>query len=139
MNKLDLDALNRLTGVILDAAMRVHREMGPGLLESVYQECLVKELSSRGMKVVTQARVPLHYLGEPLTKDYFIDILVEDEIILELKTVDEILPVHKAQILSYLKLSNKRIGLLINFKVKLLKHGFKRFINGCNSKPFQSY
>ncbi len=130
MNRLDLDALNRLTGVILDSAIRVHREMGPGLLESVYEECMIKELSSRGLKVATQIKVPLHYLGEPLAKDYYIDILVQDEIIIELKTVDQILSVHEAQILSYLKLSGKRIGLLINFKVKLLKQGFKRFVNG---------
>lgn len=130
MERPDLASLNRVTSTILDAAIRVHKEMGPGLLESVYQECLIQELTERGMNVAVSAKIPLHYRGEPLKKDYIIDILVEDEIILELKTVENILPVHEAQILSYLKLSGKRVGLLINFNVKLLKHGFKRFING---------
>lgn len=103
--------------------------MGPGLLESVYQHCMVKELRSRNLKVYTLVQVPLHYKGEMLNKDYIVDILVEDEIILELKAIEGILPVHEAQLISYLKLANKRLGFLINFNVPLLKNGFKRFVN----------
>jgi GxxExxY protein len=121
--------LNRLSGIVLDAAIAVHREMGPGLLETVYHHCLREELSHRSIEFKTQLQVPLVYKTVTLNKDYCIDILVEDEIILELKAVDSILPVHEAQLLSYLKLSNRRLGLLINFNVVLLKTGFKRMVN----------
>jgi GxxExxY protein len=123
------ETLNELSAIVLDAAIAVHKEMGPGLLESVYQHCMVKELRIRGISLGMSVPVPLHYKGEPLNKDYIIDILVEDEIILELKAIDGILPVHEAQIISYLKLANKRLGFLINFNVPLLKQGFKRFVN----------
>lgn len=123
------EEINRLSGVILDAAIRVHKEMGPGLLESIYQHCLFKELSLRGVDVKTMVQVPLCYRGDPLDKKYIIDILVEDDIIVELKAVDAMSPVYEAQILSYLKLSGKRLGLLINFNVVLFKDGFKRFVN----------
>ncbi|MGK7392247.1 MAG: GxxExxY protein [Candidatus Cyclobacteriaceae bacterium M2_1C_046] len=123
------ETLNQISAVILDSAIAVHREMGPGLLEGVYQHCMVKELIIKDLKVYTMVQVPLHYKGEALNKDYIIDILVEDEIILELKAVEGILPVHEAQIISYLKLANKRLGFLINFNVPLLKNGFKRFVN----------
>ena|SRR5688572_22526078 len=123
------EALNQLSGIILDAAITVHKEMGPGLLEAVYQHCMVKELRSRGLFVSMMVPVPLHYKGEALNKDYVIDILVEDEIILELKAIEGILAVHEAQIISYLKLANKRLGFLINFNVPLLKQGFKRYVN----------
>jgi GxxExxY protein len=103
--------------------------MGPGLLEAVYQHCMIRELRIRKISVSMMVPVPLHYKGEPLNKDYLIDILVEDEIILELKAVEGLLPVHEAQIISYLKLANKRLGFLINFNVPLLKHGFKRYVN----------
>jgi GxxExxY protein len=123
------DELNQLSGIILKASISVHKEMGPGLLESVYQYCLLKELDERGLHIKTLLQVPLNYKGHLLNKDYFIDILVEDEIILELKAVEGILPVHEAQLLSYLKLANKRLGLLINFNVVLLKDGFRRMVN----------
>jgi GxxExxY protein len=123
------EELNDLSKTILDASISVHKEMGPGLLEGVYQQCLVKELIMRDVKVNTMVPVPLHYKGQLLNKDYVIDILVADEIILELKAVEGILPVHEAQIISYLKLANKRLGFLINFNVPLLKNGFKRFVN----------
>src|SRR5690242_7580698 len=123
------EILNRLSSNILDAAITVHREIGPGLLESVYQHCMVKELQDRQLLVNTMVPVPLHYKGVALNKEYIIDILVEDEIILELKANDALLPVHQAQLLSYLKLANKRLGLLINFNVSLLKQGFRRFVN----------
>ena len=130
MERPELASLNDITSEILDSAIQVHREMGPGLLESVYQNCMIVELEERGLDVAPQSPVPLHYKGIPLDKNYLIDLLVEDEIIVELKAVEMVLPVHEAQILSYLKLTNKRIGILINFNVKLLKSGFKRFING---------
>jgi GxxExxY protein len=123
------EELNRLSGIVLDAAIAVHREMGPGLLETVYHHCLLEELSHRSIEFKTQLQVPLVYKTVTLNRDYCIDILVEDEIILELKAVDSILPVHEAQLLSYLKLSNRRLGLLINFNVVLLKTGFKRMVN----------
>lgn len=126
MNK---EILNSLSKEILDASIVVHREMGPGLLESVYQQCLVKELSLRGITLSTMVPIPLKYKGYILNKDYVIDILVEDEIIVELKAAEVILPVHEAQIISYLKLADKRLGLLINFNVPLLKDGFRRFVN----------
>jgi GxxExxY protein len=126
---MDKQAMNEIAATILDAAISVHREMGPGLLESVYQPCLAKELSTRGLQVATGVPVPLYYKGELLNKDFIIDLLVEGEIVVELKAVDVLLPVHDAQIISYLKLTGKRLGFLINFNVPLLKQGFKRFVN----------
>jgi GxxExxY protein len=123
------ETLNQLSTIILDAAITVHKEMGPGLLEAVYHHCMVKELRNRGIFVSMMVPIPLHYKAEPLNKDYIIDILVEDEIILELKAVEGLLAVHEAQIISYLKLANKRLGFLINFNVPLMKLGFKRFVN----------
>ncbi len=127
---LTADQLNQLSGAILSSAVTVHKELGPGLLESVYQQCMMDELRFRRLLVEHQVVVNLFYRGRPLNKDYMIDILVEREIVLELKSVESILPVHEAQLISYLKLSNKRLGFLINFNVPLLKNGFKRFVNG---------
>lgn len=126
MNK---DELNHLSKEILAAAIAVHKEMGPGLLESVYELCLLKELQLRGINAENQVLIPLFYKGEQLNKDFRIDILVEKEIVIELKAVDMLLPVHDAQIISYLKLTNRRLGFLINFNVPLLKEGFNRFVN----------
>ena len=126
MNK---ERYNQLSKEILDAAITVHREMGPGLLESVYELCLLKELQLRGIFAENQVTVPLIYKGYELNKDYRIDILVEKEIIIELKAVEFILPVHEAQIISHLKLTNRKLGFLINFNVPLLKEGFRRFVN----------
>jgi GxxExxY protein len=125
----DKNQLNQLSGVILDASIAVHREMGPGLLESVYHHCLVKELTIRGINCNLSVPIPLTYKGYTLHKEFVMDILVEEEIIIELKAVEWILPVHEAQIISYLKLANKRLGLLINFNVPVLKEGFKRFVH----------
>jgi GxxExxY protein len=126
---LDTATLNQLSSRILDAAITVHKEMGPGLLEAVYHHCMLKELQYREINFYSMIPVPLHYKGEALNKDYIIDILVENEIILELKAVEGMLPVHEAQLISYLKLANKRLGFLINFNVPLLKSGFRRFVN----------
>ena len=120
---------NQLSKELLDASIAVHREMGPGLLESVYELCLLKELRLRKIHVEHQVSVPLFYKGEDLNKDFRIDLLIENEIVVELKAVDCILPVHEAQIISYLKLTDKRLGFLINFNVPLLKDGFRRFVN----------
>ena len=103
--------------------------MGPGLLESVYEMCLLKELQLRNISAESQVGIPLQFKGFDLLKEYKIDILVEKEIIIELKSVDTILPVHHAQIISYLKLADKRMGFLINFNVPIIKNGFKRFVN----------
>lgn len=123
------EELNQLSKEILDSAISVHREMGPGLLESVYEHCLLKELELRGIFAENQVPVPLVYKGYNLNKDYRIDILVEKEISIELKAVEFVLPVHEAQIISHLKLTDKRLGFLINFNVPLLKEGFRRFVN----------
>jgi GxxExxY protein len=121
--------LNELSGIIVDAAMEVHRELGPGLLERVYEASLAKELRLRGINSVRQLPQPVIYKGEELEDEgYKIDLLVEDCIIVELKTVSELLPIHHSQLLTYLRLSEKKLGLLINFHVPLLKNGIKRLV-----------
>ena len=126
---MDRDQLNAISKVVVDSAFAVHTEMGPGLLEAIYQQCLVQELRMRSVQVDVMVIVPLVYKGLVLNKDYVLDILVEQEIILELKAVEGILPVHEAQIISYLKLAKKKLGFLINFNVPLLKNGLHRFVN----------
>jgi GxxExxY protein len=123
------EELNQLSKRILLSAIEVHREMGPGLLESVYEICLEDELKAQGIECKRQIVVPLIYKGKVLSKDFRIDLLVENEIIIEAKAVEFLLPVHEAQVISYLKLSNKKLGFLINFNVPLLKDGFHRFVN----------
>jgi GxxExxY protein len=120
---------NFFSGQILDAAFHVHKEMGPGLFESIYQYCLVQELRSREIFIEEQVQVPLCYKGKTLDKNFYIDILVAGEIIIEVKAVIVLLTVHEAQIISYLKLTNKKLGFLINFNVPLIKEGFHRFVN----------
>jgi len=114
---------------IVDSALQVHKGLGPGLLESVYQYCLVEELKIRKIRVIQEIFLPLHYRGKSLDKDFRIDILVENFIIIEVKSVEILIPVHSAQIISYLKLADKRLGFLINFNVPLIKDGIKRFVN----------
>lgn len=121
---------NILSGKILDACIEVHKQLGPGLLESVYEICLCKELLNHNIHFQRQVYLPVMYKNEQLDADFRIDILVEDEILIELKAVEILLPVHHAQILTYLKLYNKRLGLLINFNTPKLVDGFKRIING---------
>ncbi len=117
-----------LSGKIRGAAIEVHRELGPGLLESAYEECLCFELTQLGIPFRRQVPLPVTYKGTQLNCDYKIDILVDDKILLELKSVDVLLPIHEAQILTYLKLSGCKLGLLINFNVPLMKDGIKRFV-----------
>jgi GxxExxY protein len=120
---------NKLTEKIIGCAIEVHRNLGPGLLESAYQECLLFELTKLGLKVEKQLALPIVYKDIKLDHGYRIDLLVEDSIVIEIKTVECFTDVHFAQILTYLKLGNYPIGLLINFHTKLLKNGIKRFIN----------
>lgn len=121
--------LNEIGGVILDASITVHRELGPGLLESAYQIALQRELECRGLAVRTKVAVELVYKDVPLGKCYEIDLLIENEIIIELKSCEIMNPVFMSQIITYLKLSNKRLGYFINFNVPLLKDGLKRVVN----------
>jgi len=114
------------TSPIIGAAIEVHRHLGPGLLESAYEECLCHELHLRGLDFKRQVELPVLYKGLNLDCGYKIDLVVQDEVILELKSVEKLLPVHQAQLLTYMKLANKRVGLLINFNVPLLTQGIIR-------------
>lgn len=117
-----------LTELIIGAAIEVHRNLGPGLLESIYENCLAYELEERNLKYCRQISMPTIYKGRRLENGFRLDYLVENKIILELKAVENILPIHEAQLLTYLRTANKKIGLLINFNVKLLKNGIQRII-----------
>lgn len=119
----------KLTEKIIGAAIEVHRSLGPGLLESAYQECLLFELKSNGLKVEKEKALPIIYKDIKLDHGYRIDLLIENKVVIELKTVEFLTDVHTAQILTYLKLGNYPIGLLINFHTKLLINGLKRYIN----------
>jgi len=121
--------INEITGIIVDAAMTVHSELGPGLLESTYEACLMHELKLRNIHVQNQLTLPVVYKQTQINTGYRIDILVETKVIVELKVAEKLLPIHEAQLLTYLKLSNKKVGLLINFNTLRLKHGIKRIAN----------
>jgi len=121
--------LNRVTESIIGAAIEVHRALGPGLLESAYEACLAFELAERGLKVEQQKPLPVIYRGKRLDCGYRLDLLVEGAVIVEIKAVDALAPIHEAQLLSYLRLSGCKLGLLINFNVKVLKHGIRRLVN----------
>ncbi len=123
------ERLNEIGAIILDASITVHRELGPGLLESAYQISLKRELELRGLLVTPRVPVELIYKEVPLGKAYEIDLLVENEIVIEIKSCDGITPIFISQIITYLKLYNKSLGYLINFNVPLLKEGFKRIVN----------
>ncbi len=123
-----MDQLNELSGRIIGAAIEVHKHLGPGLLESAYEECLNYELLKDGVSVKRQEPVPIFYKEVKLEYGYRIDILVENQIVVELKSVDLLLPVHEPQVLTYMKFAQKKLGLLINFNVALLKNGLRRFI-----------
>jgi GxxExxY protein len=118
-----------VTEGIIGGAIEVHRTLGPGLLESVYEECLVVELALRGLQCERQRAVPLEYKGQRLGVELRIDLLVHDRVVVELKVVEKLLPIHEAQIITYLRLTGKPLGLLINFNVPLLKDGIRRFLN----------
>lgn len=120
--------INKLTEIIIGCCIEVHKNLGPGLLESAYEECLAYELKKVNLNIERQKAVPVIYKEIKLECGYRIDILVERQVVLELKTVDEFNPVHEAQILTYLKFTGKKIGLLINFNVTLMKRGIRRYI-----------
>ncbi|WP_296623697.1 GxxExxY protein [Marivirga sp.] len=121
---------NELSKIVVNAAYQVHTELGAGLLENVYQECLFSEITDAGLKVQKEVVLPVVYKNKKIELGYRIDLLVEDKLIIEIKCVDSFMPIHKAQLLTYLKLTNNKLGLLMNFNVPLIKDGIKRVING---------
>jgi len=125
----DRDRLNLLTEQIVDAGFEVHRELGPGLLETIYEDCIAIELDSRGIPFERQKPVPVVYKGKLASTPFRLDLIVGAEIILELKSVDKILSVHQAQLLTYLKLTGCPVGLILNFNSALFKEGIKRMVN----------
>ena len=126
MEKPNLEDINQLTGKVIGAAIEVHKTLGPGLLESAYEECLCHELSLLGIPFERQKEIPLNYKGIWLDCGYRLDILVDNKLILELKACESMQPIYEAQLLTYLKLTSIKIGLLINFNVPILKDGIKR-------------
>jgi GxxExxY protein len=131
INRRDAEtqSFNELTERVIGACIEIHRALGPGLLESAYEECLCYELSQTGIKFERQKPLPVHYKDVNLDCGYRLDLVVEEKIIIELKAVESLLPIHEAQLLTYLKLSGITLGLLINFNVAMLKHGIKRIVN----------
>ncbi len=132
------EGTEELTKLIIGSAIEVHRHTGPGLLESAYEECLCYELSQRGLSFKRQVDLPVSYKGIKLDCGYKMDLVVEDKVVLELKAIDQLLPIHSAQLLTYLKLSGIRVGLLLNFHEPVLKKGIKRLLNdppGISSVP----
>ncbi|HEY3769704.1 MAG TPA: GxxExxY protein [Candidatus Angelobacter sp.] len=125
-----MTGVNQVTHAIIGAAMKVHSALGPGLLESAYEACLVHELRKSGFKVAQQVELPVIYDGVRIDLGYRIDLVVNDCVIVELKCVEKIVAVHEAQLISYMRLSKKNVGLIINFHVRHLKDGIKRFVEG---------
>ncbi len=121
--------INEITDVIIGAAIAVHKELGPGLLESAYEACLTFELADQKVKIELRKGLPIKYRGVQLDCGYRIDLLVEDKVVVELRAVQRLEPIHEAQLLSYLKLSGCKVGLLINFNVKVLKDGIRRLVH----------
>ena len=129
------EKLDGITDKIIGAAIEVHRALGPGLLESAYEACLVYEIMENGLKVEQQKPLPVTYRNVKLDAGYRLDLLVESTVIVEVKAVDQLAPIHQAQLLSYLKLSGCKVGLLINFNVPVLKHGIKRVVDNYPESP----
>lgn len=125
-SSMDIEAVGK---DIVDAAIKIHKALGPGLLESAYQHCLAYELRNRGRSVLTEIILPIFYDNQQIDAGYRIDMLVEDRVIIENKVVDAILPIHNAQIITYLKLKNCHLGFLLNWNVVLMKNGIKRVVN----------
>jgi GxxExxY protein len=121
--------INKLTGEVIGAAIEVHKSLGPGLLESAYEECLCRELDLRKIAYERQKALPVEYKGVRLDCGYRLDVVVDKRLILELKACDSLLPIHEAQLLTYLKLAGIKVGLIINFNVAVLKEGIKRISN----------
>ena len=127
MHREDYD---QLTGQIIQCAIEVHRVLGPGLLESIYEFCLIQELKKLNLQVKNQVSIPVIYKGTKLDKQFRADLIIEEKVIVELKCVDVITSLHEVQLVSYLKLANKKLGLLLNFNVPLMREGIRRKING---------
>jgi GxxExxY protein len=125
----DFNDINDLTGEVIGAAIEVHKALGPGLLESAYEECLSRELDLRDIPYERQRELPVEYKGAKLESGYRLDIVVANKLIVELKTCESLEPIHTAQLLTYLKLTGIKVGLLINFNVPVLKEGIKRLVN----------
>ncbi len=121
-------ATNKLSDVTIGASIEVHRHLGPGLLESSYQACLCRELELRRIAYKSQVPLPLKYKGMHLSKGYIIDLLIENSLVVEIKSVDKLLPLHSAQLITYMRLQGATSGLLMNFNVHLLPHGIKRIL-----------
>ena len=119
--------INEITRKVIGCAIEVHKHLGPGLLESAYAECMIYELQDSGLRIETQKPVPVIYKERKLDYGYRIDILVEDTVLIELKSIDAFNPIHEAQILTYMKFAGKKIGLLINFNVTMLRNGLRRY------------
>lgn len=128
--------INEVTGIVVDSALKVHSALGAGLLEKAYHVCLTHELRKRGLKVLAEVGLPVEYDGTSIEVGYRIDLLVEDKVIVELKSVSEVLPVHKAQVLTYLRLSRKEVGLLLNFNSTRMKDGIVRIINSAQKTNY---
>ena len=124
-----METLNNISGQIIKGAIEVHKQLGPGLLESTYEGCLIYELVDSGLSVQSQVPFPVKYKGKLIDIGYRVDLLVEGIVVVELKSVERLLPIHSAQILTYLKLSDLKVGLLINFNAQKIKDGIRRFIN----------
>jgi len=129
MTKIKKMSENEISNIIIGCAIDVHKQLGPGLLESAYQECLFYELKQKGLKVIKEKPMPIVYKDVKLDHGYRIDLLVENKVVVELKTVEGFTDVHFAQVLTYLKLGDYKLGLLLNFHVSILKNGIKRIIN----------
>jgi GxxExxY protein len=127
---IEQDAVNTLSGTVIGAAIEVHRLMGPGLIESVYEECLTLELALRGIETERQVHTPLKYKGQELRTMLRTDLIVQNSLLVEVKSVDKLSPIHDSQVLTYLKLTGLPVGLLLNFNETLLKNGIKRLANG---------
>ncbi len=123
------EKLNRITETIVGVAINIHRTLGPGLLESAYEACMVYDIVQAGLKVEQQKPLPVVYRGVRLECSYRLDLMIENEVIVEIKSIEKLLPIHRAQLMSYLKLSGCKVGLLINFNVEVLKNGIQRVVN----------
>ncbi len=121
---------NEIATQVVDAAFKIHTELGPGLLESVYEVLLAHELQKRGLRVIRQKPIPIFYEGIKFDEGFRADLVVEDKVVIELKSIETILPVHKKQVLTHLRLMNLKLGLLINFGEELIKNGISRIVNG---------
>jgi len=128
---------NQIGKIVVDAAIQIHRELGPGLLESVYSVVLTKELEARGFKVMREVPVPIVYRGVQFIEGFRADIIVNNKVLLELKSVEQLSKLHSKQVLTYLKLKDLRLGLLLNFGANLMKDGIQRIVNGLVYEPME--